>query len=565
MGGTRLSDLDTGPGTGGLLKRKHQLDMENIIQEIIDGAPVRDILVRVTPGGGKSSLPIIAGRLITAGLADAICWICPRMSLQDQAERNFLDPFFRAMFDHSLLIRSSTNEYNPCRDTRGFVTTYQAIGVDEKETVLSEIRSKRYILILDEYHHAEAEDGSWTKALLPLYNAAKYRILMTGTMERGDGKKIAFTQYHGMMPILQDDEHTRIIEYTRRDALADRAIIPLKFMFHDGMATWEKPSGKEVRSKISTDDPKRANYALYTALKTEYALELLHTTVKDWRDHVTFKNQNAKLLVVTAGIESAKKYTAFLAGQGLNARIATSDDTPDAVGQIKAFKRGKVDILVTCQMAYEGLDAPSISHIACLTNIRSAPWIEQMVARAVRIDPHAGPYEGQEAYIFAPDDQFFKEITAKIEADQITPAFAVKNGNYILGKPTGENGELFEGTKGAPGGIIPLSSQLLGYRELMPSSSMAIVTVSEQEGDVLGQLESHIRRYAFNNRFNPKRLNSEVYQYFMKARRDMTLKELRGCLNHVKRVYPISYIRGTGRTRVPTKAQPFDCTWKDEN
>lgn len=138
------------------MKRKHQSDMENIIQEIIDGAPVRDILVRVTPGGGKSSLPIIAGRLITAGLADAICWICPRMSLQDQAERNFLDPFFRTMFDHSLLIRSSTNEHNPCRDTRGFVTTYQAIGVDEKGTVLQEIFSKRYILVLDEYHHAEA-------------------------------------------------------------------------------------------------------------------------------------------------------------------------------------------------------------------------------------------------------------------------------------------------------------------------------------------------------------------------------------------------------------------------
>lgn len=544
------------------MKRKHQSDMENIIQEIIDGAPVRDILVRVTPGGGKSSLPIIAGRLITAGLADAICWICPRMSLQDQAERNFLDPFFRTMFDHSLLIRSSTNEHNPCRDTRGFVTTYQAIGVDEKGTVLQEIFSKRYILVLDEYHHAEAEEGAWTEALLPLYNAAKYRILMTGTMERGDGKKIAFTRYAGMVPILENDPNTRIIEYTRRDALADRAIIPLRFMFHDGMATWEKPTGKEVISKISTDDPKRANYALYTALKTEYALELLWTTVSHWRDHLRLRNANAKLLVVTAGIESAKKYTAFLTGQTLNARIATSDETKDAVDQIKAFKRGEVDILVTCQMAYEGLDAPSISHIACLTNIRSAPWIEQMVARAVRIDPHGGAYEEQEAYIFAPDDQFFKEITAKIEADQITPAYAVKNGDGP-GKVTGQNGELFEGTKGPPGGIIPKSSQLLGHREVMScGASTMIETVSEQEEDVLGQIESHIRRYAFNNRFNPKRLNAEVYQYFMKARRDMTLKELRGCLDHVKRVYPVSYIRGTGRKRVPTKAEPFPCEWR---
>ena len=43
------------------MKRKHQADFDGIMQEIIDGAPVTDILVRVTPGGGKSTLPIQAG------------------------------------------------------------------------------------------------------------------------------------------------------------------------------------------------------------------------------------------------------------------------------------------------------------------------------------------------------------------------------------------------------------------------------------------------------------------------------------------------------------------------
>jgi len=57
------------------------------------------------------------------------------------------------------------------------------------------------------------------------------------------------------------------------------------------------------------------------------------------------------------------------------------------------MKTDKIDVLVTVAMAYEGLNIPAVSHIICLTRIRSAPWIEQMTARANRIDKNGGPYE----------------------------------------------------------------------------------------------------------------------------------------------------------------------------
>ena len=109
--------------------RRHQAEFQETIQGIIEGPGVETILCRVTPGGGKSALPIIAGRLITARLADRICWVVPRMSLQDQGERNFQDPFFRDLLQHRLSIRTSTNEPDPCRGLNGFITTYQAIGM----------------------------------------------------------------------------------------------------------------------------------------------------------------------------------------------------------------------------------------------------------------------------------------------------------------------------------------------------------------------------------------------------------------------------------------------------
>ena len=54
------------------------------------------MLAAVTPGGGKSLLPVIAGsHLIRAGIVERICWVVPRDSLRLQAEEAFADPYWR--------------------------------------------------------------------------------------------------------------------------------------------------------------------------------------------------------------------------------------------------------------------------------------------------------------------------------------------------------------------------------------------------------------------------------------------------------------------------------------
>lgn len=552
--------------------RKHQIDMQKVVGKIIDGSPVKNIICKVTTGGGKSTIPIIAGKLLSAGLADAICWICPRSSLQDQAERNYIDPFFRRLLNHKLIIRSSTNENNPCRGTNGFVSTYQAIGVDKNNTVLNDFMRKRYVLVLDEYHHAEEEDGSWTKALVPLYEHAAYRVLMTGTLSRGDGKKIAFTPYvltdQGIVPSLEGNSDTAIIEYSRRDALAEQAILPLEFIFADGTAKWEKRNGKIMDMRLSKALSENARHALYTALHTEYAEELLDLAVSHWKAHRRTTNRYAKLLVVSAGIKNAKQYTAELKKMGLNACIATSDNSLEAIKAIKAFKENRVDILVSVNICYEGLDVPAISHICCLTNIRSREWIEQMAGRAVRIDPLGGPYESQRGYIFAPRDEMFVEIKEMIEADQV-PFLNIPDpddSDDSLGKVDKNNNLILEGeklAKEAPGGIKPLSSRMTENKEYIPlSQTIPAKTNSEIEADLLSNIERHIRTYSFQNRYTPQKINGEVYAYYNKSRKDMTIPELEACLSYIKWKYPLSHIRGTGRQRVSTKAAPINVEWR---
>lgn len=550
--------------------RKHQQAMLDIINGIVAGANIKNIVADVVPGGGKSLLPVIAaGNLIPAGLAVKIAWICPRMSLQDQGERVFLEPGFRRLLGHNLAIRSSTNQANPCRGFSGWISTYQALAVDKDKTALRDFERYPYILVLDEWHHL-AEEGEWTKPIQELYERAAYRVLLTGTLSRGDKGKIAFIPYaqagkDEFRPCFDACDDTAVIEYGRKEALSERAIIPLEFAFFDGMAEWQKESGKVTRAKLSTSRVD-ANQALFTALKTEYATELLTAGVAHWKNHTRTVNKNGSLMVVAANIETAKGYLDQLRRMGCQAEIATSEDTPEAIKQIKALRAGKLKIMVAVAMISEGLDVPSISHIIYLTNVRTIEWIEQTISRAVRIDPQAGPYETQKGYIFAPADLMFTELAKKIEQDQCDAVAIQKNGNGD-GPTKGEG----EGEGGGRPGIKPLSSRLIREQGEMfdyPQERPYLIdptpskTVSEQETDTLGQIESHIRRFAFNNRYSPKRLNAEIYEHFGKPRRSMTLRELRLCLDWVRLTYPIQYIRGTGRARAPIKASAYPCEWR---
>ena len=507
-----------------------------------------------------------------AGLADALAWTVPRKALQDQGERNFQDPFFRDMFKHSLQIRSSTNEPDPCRGLDGFATTYQAIGIDHQQTVLTDFRRKKYILTLDEFHHLEYE-GVWQKAIDPIVRQAEFLLLMTGTLERGNGKQISYVPYTKIGNMLQPDLHaggdTAVIEYTRQDALLDRSIIPLKFKFHDGQATWKDDMMNEISvSSISKANEKLARAALYTALSTEYSIELLTIAMDHWTEYRRF-NRRSKLLVVTANIKHAKKAVAFLKKMNFGAEIATSHDSIKAAAAIKRFKYSDThNILVTVAMAYEGLDVPPLTHIACLTHIRSVPWIIQLVARSGRVDYQSMlKYEQQFGYIFAPDDPLFRKIVNQLRAEQLP---------IIRKYKPPEQADLFESndsnddevTEKNMYNIIPIGSSLTGKRgltlahdngekPLLTPSTAHIKTPKEIEIGLKKEIESHLSRHCFNNRYNYHQRNAEVVAYFNKRRSDMTIAELGNCLSYVQRNYPAGKVRGTNRPRVSMEVRPY--------
>ena len=450
--------------------RTHQARVAAIVQAVAAGeaGDLADILAAVTPGGGKSLLPVIAAAaLVRAGVVDRICWVVPRDSLRLQAEEAFADPAWRTALGHGLSVRAAGNDPDPCRGLAGYVTTYQGVAA-APDLHLAEFRRHRYLLVVDEVHHlpaltdvvpdpqaepGAAEASGWSRALLPLLETARLRLLLSGTLERADGRGILWLPYRpGPRSATREVDLAApdwaVVGYSRAQALAERAVLPVMFGALDGEASWLDHDTKQPDGSPTQVGPYRlfnhwptelTRPALFTALRTGFADQLLREAFTATRDLRAQRRRKlgsppgearrglGKLLVVAPDQVAARRYQEVIRAwvpraQQDTVRLATSDerDAREALASYRLLPEPTV--LVTVAMAYEGLDAPEVAVVAALTHIRSRPWLEQMMARATRIDPHAGPYESQRALVFHPDDPLFARFRRRVETEQGTLA-----------------------------------------------------------------------------------------------------------------------------------------------
>jgi superfamily II DNA or RNA helicase len=512
--------------------RRHQRETVEACREILEGKPIREIILFVTPGGGKSFIPVIIADNLIPTIADKLCWVVPRNSLKYQGEGEFCDH----RWNTGKRIRAADNGSDLSRGVAGYVTTYQAVGMDP-ECHAAEFKRHKYILFLDEFHHV-AEGSEWHRAIKPMVDSAALVILASGTLSRGDGQRIAFLGYVNGEPFLDNLTTRRIITYSRSAAIADGAILPVRFNLVDGISEWEEMDGHRNTSELSGEESAKA---LFTALRTEFADHLLDASIKEYTE-ISYNYREAKLLVVAPNIEIAKTYYDYLARRGLPSRIATSEDTPQARKNIEDYKRGAFSIIVTVAMAYEGLNVPQIAVICCLSHIRSVPWLEQCFARANRIAPCKDT-----AIVYAPADWAFKKAVRMIEKEQLTPLNNPDGQQELIS----ENAQDREGNGEAKPWIIPIGSRahIDGKTDAAPLLEIPPCSPSDAEKILRKNINSIITAFINNQHHGNKQANQKILYRRMrlvcaKPVAEMNQKELEKVWLWVRKEYGNEGVKG---------------------
>lgn len=489
--------------------RTFQRELIGFCRDLLSGmARQRRVRLICAPGTGKSTVAmIIAAELIGKGARgfDAIAWFVPRTTLLTQGEVDFVEPRFRKLFGHTGRMRIATNELDPNRGLIGHLNTIQAVGRDftvERDEFAR--RPGRYVLILDEHHHISA-GTAWERAVQPLIDLAGLVVFMTGTLEAPEGKRLAWVEYAPVpgapgtfVPREVTDAETFVIAYPLALAVEQHALKELDFHLLDARLEWTAGVGPThlVGSFDEVADEDNPS-AVYTALATQFAERLLEECAQQWQASRHFNPRN-KQLVVSQGVKAGRAHRDLLIKRmGMERTgIAVHEDNAEAIENIRRFKLphtdpSALDTLVTVQMAYEGLNVPAISHIACLTHIRSKRWLFQMLGRGQRVDMGGPPYEAQRGLVVAPADKLFMEVVAAIRAAQPTVVGAIPiqtgDGDGADGGPAGP------GIGGLPPHrlVVPIRGEANGREavqefhsgdSLSPTETQRIRDLAMQEG-----------------------------------------------------------------------------------
>lgn len=407
--------------------RKHQQRALLVANEFVRGQRHQKVVVAgVTPGGGKTLMAsLFANALADGKVIDQALVVVPNAPLREQMREGFHDESrgLERYLSGSMRQAPLPGMGKPF----GQVVTYQALSsVVTAKRLASWCAKRRTLVIFDECHHL-MDDKAWERGARAVVDTARLVLCMSGTLWRWDDERIPFVNYDANNKAVVD------IRYSRAEALMEQAILPVEFRFFDGHAVYEhsKVPHDNLLSKVISKEEART---LKTCLKSEeYARKFLTDSVAEW-EHYRSGGYPSQLIVACHDKKSARRADAILKhSHGRHMPVLSVCADPTADKAIKQFRSGQASILTTVRKAYEGLDVPGASHLVYLGDIRSWPFLDQVIARVTRFN-RAAPlsWAEQRGYVYAPCDPRMRKYVDNMLEDQ---------GEYFKEKEREEAGE----------------------------------------------------------------------------------------------------------------------------
>jgi superfamily II DNA or RNA helicase len=398
-----------------------------------------DTLLHVIPGGGKSRCVPLMHHY--GNMRGGVIWVAPRLSLQAQgaeAAAEGIDGRGHGALNLAPDIRSYSKDVHD-----GLVTNYANLVCNLRSHLAAlDGMGKGSLIVADEVHHCAGSYGDelpgWTAAFDALVHkhSKRHLLLMSGTPYRGDGKIVYGFGYGDDGKIVAPHN---AIRYDRTTAINDGAITPVKVQYLDGPVTFSLGNGKDKEPddfsidsfrdldhlKVSSLKKQRMWSASKRAFLSWLNLDTVHKpailgALKDLRDKQR-RFPGAQMIVTLDSQGKAQHLRDWLRYKhNVKAALAVSD-YGFSLDELNGFRAGETEVLFTVGMAYEGLDAPRVTHLLHLGACREPSWLTQFFARAWRWGPRDWPDTGRYAYLYAPMDPLMKNSIEQIRRDLNRP------------------------------------------------------------------------------------------------------------------------------------------------
>lgn len=365
--------------------------------------------VMAAPGAGKtlfSGAAFIAGQ--EAGLWNRLLVVVPRVPLVEQWAAALLHGCHIAL-DTADGARASGREL---QRMDGICTTYQSLlSARVRERHLDALREARTLVILDEVHHlgqpVNDDNGgaAWAKAIAEVVGDIQTRLNVAGVLNlsgtlfrTSPTERISTVQYTEVVGAKGEPRIQAIANYEiHPERLVREGLLRPPDLFRVG-ATVEIVNLATAQVTVSAiadlaDDADKRIALRRLNLREEWKSELVKVTLDELeRRHRDSKQAPVKALIVTHRQDMAKAFAEEVDRQ-MRARhlqplaeCVVSDDGPDAYRRLDDFRqKQRVGVLCTVGMAGEGYDCAEIAVVTYATNVRTAQYIRQVVARGQRV------------------------------------------------------------------------------------------------------------------------------------------------------------------------------------
>jgi superfamily II DNA or RNA helicase len=384
--------------------RQFQTDL---VQAVLARAAAgeRFTLAGAFPGCGKTlAWQAVLTEAIREGQVEFGADYAPRVVLAQQAELDWHghdDDGDIRLFDRRSRLQHVRHRPNkapllpPGLRHAALTSTYQSlISAPELHIEWAQDHAGRFMLFGDEYQFLGTDDefGGGTKAARVFEQMSEYAwhtVGLSGYLARSDRKRL----------VLCDDLYQEIspgrwwpephVSSSYSDGIASEYLRPFDAAISDVHISWEPDAGRSIEYALSSggEIPDKDRASLGAVLMNESVWQLLVDRVVQQLRIVKQINPTYAALIACMNVTEAKKVRSYLEQryQGLRSLIAVAQDGPQAQRNLRDFKTGSYDVLVSVRQAFIGYDHKPITVVGVLTNYRDRGHLVQLIMRGGRV------------------------------------------------------------------------------------------------------------------------------------------------------------------------------------